>query len=566
MATMRAHVLTVSLEDYFHADSFRPWIREETWYRFEDRLPKSTQRTLDLLDRCDARATFFVGRSTAQSAPDLVREVATRGHEIACRGDHRCSPAVLGPARFHQHAMQCRDQLEEVIGCPVLGFRMAGNRLSRNDLWMLEVLAECGFLYDSSIGPALGAKLLRYYNRHRAQLSHSLFQEVPISPLAVFGLEVPIPHSGSFRHLPQTWIRNAIDRWDQKHHSDPYVLHFRTWELDADQPRIHVAPMASRIRHYRNLNRMPARLEQVLRSYPFSTVAEYLGLDLDRPRPSPQAAAGPALRDSVVPRPAGLLSTEPERNGAVHPTPVTIVIPCFNESQSLGYLSNTLHSVAAALRDEYAFTFLFVDDGSTDSTWAVLQKLFGARSDCRLIQHERNQGLARTIQTGIRHADTPVVCSMDCDCTYDPHELRRMIPLLTEGVDLVTASPYHPSGAVRNVPGWRLFLSKSLSRLYRLVLHQKLYTYTSCFRVYRREAVVNVPVGRGGFFGMTEMLGHLDLQGRRIVEFPATLEVRMLGRSKMKIVPTIAGHLGLLVQLVAHRLRLVRLPQEPTVE
>jgi hypothetical protein len=149
---------------------------------------------------------------------------------------------------------------------------------------MLDVLAECGFLYDSSIGPAVGSKLLRHYYRNRARLSHRLFQEIPISALAVFGLEVPIPHSGSLRHLPQTWVRNAIDRWDQKHRSDPYVLHFRTWELDPDQPRISVGPMASRIRHYRNLDRMPALLETVLGSYRFSTVAEYLDLLVRRRR------------------------------------------------------------------------------------------------------------------------------------------------------------------------------------------------------------------------------------------------------------------------------------------
>src|SRR5918995_7424475 len=71
MAATRTHVLTVALEDYFHADSFRPWIQEETWYRYEDRLPKSTHRVLDILDRCGARALFFVGRSTAHSAPEL---------------------------------------------------------------------------------------------------------------------------------------------------------------------------------------------------------------------------------------------------------------------------------------------------------------------------------------------------------------------------------------------------------------------------------------------------------------------------------------------------------------
>jgi dolichol-phosphate mannosyltransferase len=130
-----------------------------------------------------------------------------------------------------------------------------------------------------------------------------------------------------------------------------------------------------------------------------------------------------------------------------------------------------------------------------------------------------------------------------------------MIPLLSEGVDLVTASPYHPQGGVKNVPRWRLFLSKSLSRLYRLVLRQKLYTYTSCFRVYRRQTVVKVEVERGGFFGVTELLGRVDLAGGGIVEFPATLEARMLGRSKMKVLRTITGHLGLLMQFVRLRLR-----------
>jgi glycosyltransferase involved in cell wall biosynthesis len=302
------------------------------------------------------------------------------------------------------------------------------------------------------------------------------------------------------------------------------------------------------------LDRMPALLEKVLASYRFTSIAVHLGLELHRAPALAQRIEGSVPRVSSSPPQPGLISPEPRPNGTAQPMPVTIVIPCFNESQSLGYLSNTLQSVATSFRDQYAFTFLFVDDGSTDSTWAVLQKLFGARSDCRLIQQERNQGIARAIQTGIRHAGTPIVCSMDCDCTFDPHELGRMIPLLSEGVDLVTASPYHPRGAVKNVPWWRLFLSKTSSRLYRIVLRQKLYTYTSCLRVYRREAAVNIPLERGGFSGVTEMLGRLDLQGHRIVEFPATLEVRTLGRSKMKLVPTIVGHLSLLARFVSLRL------------
>ena len=167
----------------------------------------------------------------------------------------------------------------------------------------------------------------------------------------------------------------------------------------------------------------------------------------------------------------------------------------------------------------------------------------------RIIQHETNQGVAAGIMTGLREAKTEIVCSMDCDCTYDPHEIENMLPLLTEDVDLVTASPYHKAGGVRNVPGWRLFLSKGASFLYRRVLRSKLDTYTSCFRIYRRASVIDLNIQEKGFLGVAEMLGRLDLNGGKIVEHPSVLEVRLFGISKMKTARTILGHLKLLSRL-----------------
>jgi glycosyltransferase involved in cell wall biosynthesis len=236
--------------------------------------------------------------------------------------------------------------------------------------------------------------------------------------------------------------------------------------------------------------------------------------------------------------------------GTAARTAVSVVVPCYNEQESLPYLANTLRGVVCKFEDRYRFSFVFVDDCSTDLTWQTLQSIFGADESCTLVRHERNRGVAAAMHTGIESATAEVVCTMDCDCTYDPHELGGMIALLADGVDVVTASPYHPSGSVRNVPYWRLCLSKGLSLLYRLVLRQKLYTYTSCFRVYRRQAALSVVVQRGGFFGVAEMLGRLDLAGRRVVEYPTTLEARVLGRSKMKIIRTIAGHLDLLRHLI----------------
>jgi glycosyltransferase involved in cell wall biosynthesis len=224
------------------------------------------------------------------------------------------------------------------------------------------------------------------------------------------------------------------------------------------------------------------------------------------------------------------------------------------ESASLRYLANTLRVLPAALGEKYEFTFLFVDDGSSDDTWERLNRLFGTARNCTLVRHDRNRGIAAAIRTGLEHARTEVVCSIDCDCTYDPLELGAMIARLEDGVDVVTASPYHPAGHVRDVPGWRLFLSRSLSRLYRLALHQRLHTYTSCFRVYRRSSAIALTAQHDGFLGIAEALVRHDLAGHRIVEHPTTLNVRRLGVSKMRLVQTIAGHLGLLAMVFRERL------------
>jgi glycosyltransferase involved in cell wall biosynthesis len=180
-------------------------------------------------------------------------------------------------------------------------------------------------------------------------------------------------------------------------------------------------------------------------------------------------------------------------------------------------------------------------------------ELFGDAPNCTLLRQPKNLGVAATILTGIRRAKTEIVCSIDCDCSYDPHELGTLVPMLTSGVDLVTGSPYHPLGRVVDVPRWRLTLSKTASSLYRHVLRRKLYTYTSCFRVYRRSAILNLDLRRNGFLGIAELIAKLDLQGSMIVECPTSLKARVRGVSKMKIAQVLVGHLYLLCQLLALR-------------
>lgn len=235
--------------------------------------------------------------------------------------------------------------------------------------------------------------------------------------------------------------------------------------------------------------------------------------------------------------------------------PVTLVVPCFNEKDGMEQLFDRLRALEDGSRGRYDWRFTFVDDGSTDGTAAALEAVCFAWHGASVLRHERNLGVTAAILTGLRHADTEIVCSIDSDCTYDPRLLESMIPLLTEDVALVTASPYHPEGRVLNVPAWRLALSRSASWLYRLMATQRLYTYTSCCRIYRQSVVLALPAIRDGFPGVAELLLRVQQRGGNVVEYPATLRVRRFGQSKLRLMRCITGHLQVMATLARDRLR-----------
>ena len=577
------HLVTVAIEDYYN--NFKGVIDRAHWSRFETRVEASTLRTLALLDEFGIRATFFGVGWIADRIPEVFREVARRGHEVASKGYTQRAIAEMSPEEFRDDLAQAREALEAACGQRVVGYRAPG-WLGPADMWALEVLAEEGYAFDSSIKPTFYSRSPHLTERfaHSQYFGERTLWEFPISTVGVGRTLVPIGAGNYFRQLPDVVIRSAVAHWDRRFPGAPFVMYFHTWELDPEQPQITAAPLLNRIRKYRNLHRVPEILRRYFHDHRFACIGEYLGL-LEPPTPR---IAAEAVRPIPVVRCADLAPTAqdgiddddlasigiatlqepgrvPSRREHVDTLRqvrerVTLVVPCYNEEHSLPYLANTLRSVRDTLGRHYEIETIFVDDHSSDRTWQVLDDLFAGHPDAVRIRHETNRGVAASILTGLHHANTEIVCSIDCDCSYDPHELANMIPLLRDGVALVTASPYHPKGHVHNVPSWRLLLSKTLSRIYRIVLRQPLHTYTSCFRVYRRSAMIGTQPERDGFLGIAELVGKLALSGAEIVEYPATLEVRVLGHSKMKIVRTIVGHLGLLTSLawqrVAQRARL----------
>ena len=134
-AGSRTHIMTVALEEYFQGVALAKTIDSRQWPRFETRFEKSTLRILDLLERFEVKATFFVMGWTAERRPDLVREVARRGHEIASAGYTRQSFRYFDAAEFRKDLRRAQGAIEKASEKQVLGYRVADRHLGAADLW-----------------------------------------------------------------------------------------------------------------------------------------------------------------------------------------------------------------------------------------------------------------------------------------------------------------------------------------------------------------------------------------------------------------------------------------------
>ncbi|MGA0868419.1 MAG: glycosyltransferase family 2 protein, partial [Planctomycetota bacterium] len=164
------------------------------------------------------------------------------------------------------------------------------------------------------------------------------------------------------------------------------------------------------------------------------------------------------------------------------------------------------------------------------------------------LRHPRNRGLTDALRTGTEAARHALVGWLDADLTYDPRLLPELAAALDEGADVAWASCHHPAGRMEGVPWLRRLLSRGASRLYGLATgRRQVHTFTCMVRVQRREDALRTWPERPGFLGVTEQLLRTLAAGSIAHELPATLRARRTGRSKMRIVPVIRAHLGLIV-------------------
>jgi polysaccharide deacetylase family protein (PEP-CTERM system associated) len=247
--------LTVDVEEWFHAPETDVGRDEGAWQALAGLLPQALSKALDLLDGLDLKATFFVLGWAASRYPAETREIARRGHEVACHGWGHRPLDGMSPQEMLDDVSRAKRILEEVISQPVTGFRAPRWSMARLT-WPYEILRQTGFLYSSSrlAIPGLGG------GRARAEVISGV-AELPALRFPWRWMPVPAGGTVAFRVLPTPWLMAARDRTLRS--GEPAVFWFHPWELLPDSPRL-PGSRWFRWARYRSLDALPERLEALV--------------------------------------------------------------------------------------------------------------------------------------------------------------------------------------------------------------------------------------------------------------------------------------------------------------
>ena len=274
------NVLSVDVEEYYHATIFREGIGARAAGTFVSRVEESMDRVLALLADADVRATCFVLGEVAAAHPAIVRKIAGEGHEVACHGYGHELVSRQSPEEFRADIGRARRLLEDIAGTSVIGYRAPSFSIGAGQTWAYDILLEEGFRYDSSVYPIVHD---RYGDPGAPRFPYDVWRndsgtlvEFPIGTARVLGVNLPIGGGGYFRLLPSTltWLGiRRVNRQDRR----PVMFYFHPWELDPGQPRFRM-PWRHRVRHYVGMRRQAAKLSTLLRHLAFGRARDALRL------------------------------------------------------------------------------------------------------------------------------------------------------------------------------------------------------------------------------------------------------------------------------------------------
>lgn len=264
------HAFTVDVEDWYQGIPISNPMSAQS----EPRLEGSCHRLLDIMAEYDVRGTFFILGPVAQHYPNLIRRIAREGHELGCHGWSHDLVYEMTPEQFREETQRASAAISNVTAQPVTAYRAAYFSITARSLWALDILAELGFQYDSSIFPLhnwrYGIPDFDLAPRIVKTASGSIC-EIPISVREVGKVRLPVTGGAYFRLYPYFVSRANMRAVSKQQRAVVFYLH--PWELDPDHPRI-AFYWKARLTHYANLKATEPRLRRLLTDFSFCPLRE----------------------------------------------------------------------------------------------------------------------------------------------------------------------------------------------------------------------------------------------------------------------------------------------------
>jgi len=278
------NALTLDVEDGWSIFS-RDWLSREI--EVTDAVVRDTKWVLDALGQRNIRATFFILGNVAQKFPSLIRRIANGKHEIGVHGFSHKQIFKLTKEGFRSEVADVKKLLEDIISAPVLGYRAPAFSVIPKTSWALEVLAEEGFIYDSSIVPC---KNRRYgwpdFSRDICRIDLHGGSSIIEVPMTIVNFPVIgkafVTGGGYIRHFPYC-LSSFMIKLIQKHR--PAIVYMHPYEFGKEIYPLsfgHLSKQKKRqaLRHLkfaaRNRKYMPCKLKKLLSEFKFSTIGRLI--------------------------------------------------------------------------------------------------------------------------------------------------------------------------------------------------------------------------------------------------------------------------------------------------
>jgi polysaccharide deacetylase family protein (PEP-CTERM system associated) len=282
------NVFSVDVEDWFHLLDSEQAPGYSAWNDLESRVRPNTERLLEELSARDIRCTFFVLGWIAKKHPALIAEIAAAGHEIASHGYQHTLIYTQTHEQFRDDLRRASDAIQAASGIVPKGFRAPGFSIIPENVWAFDVVREAGFVYDSSVFPAIRSHGGLPGNEPRPSVLPNGLIEFPVSTTKIGSFRCGYLGGGYLRLIP----KYLLFRWakQQLAAGDPLILYLHPRDIDPAQPRMKLPPHRY-FRTYVGLNGCLDKVQALLDEFEWTSFEEYLRVSPPQPMAKLIAAA-----------------------------------------------------------------------------------------------------------------------------------------------------------------------------------------------------------------------------------------------------------------------------------